>query len=288
MARLTHIAAGSAVVVLAVLAAGCHRSWNSLTEVSRLDTGASGGRSLNLTGQVQDTLQRPVRDARIEILDGVQSLGVTTSDERGRFTFTSSAPPTNSITLQVTRDGFAPATVPVRGPDRTDITISLTAVHLVDLTGQYTITVSAAAECSQLPPALTTRTYVAEMKGDASNPLSFTSEIRGADFYPGYGSFFAVVGGDAARFFVSSADAYNAWLEDWPIFERLGPSSYLALQGVATVAVASGDVEISGTFNGSFAYCAAAREPAQWLFAPTCDAPVECKSSAHRLTLSRR
>jgi hypothetical protein len=275
-------------VALAIFAAGCQNSSPVPTSPSAPSSPSSSppSKTFNITGHVRDTLLRPISDAKIEIVDPALAGHVTTTDQDGRFTFPPLTAALEAVTLSVTKDEYSPATARARGNG--GITVILTALDLVALDGQYTMTFTAASACDQLPPALRTRTYMATIGRTTSNHTLFTIELSGAAFYPGYSIFSAVVADDTARFNVFSWDAFSWWLEDHPIFERPTTSTYFGLFGTATAPVPSSAIPISATFDGSFSYCAAATEPTTPNYPPLCSAPIECKSPHHQLTLSRR
>jgi hypothetical protein len=87
---------------------------------------------------------------------------------------------------------------------------------------------------------------------------------------------------------VYSWDAFNWWLEDQPIIERLPSGGYLAWMGTATTPVVRSTASVTAAFDGSVSYCATPREPDVTNYPPTCSAPIECKSDRHQLVLKRR
>jgi Carboxypeptidase regulatory-like domain len=239
-----------------------------------------------IRGRVQDVVSRPIPDARVTIADGPQAGLSTTTNDEGRFAFVPFTTPSEATALRIEKDGYRPATPRWRAPDET--LIALQSLTPLDIEGQYTITFAAAAACSQLPSAVQTRTYTAAISPARENRLNFTSTLAGAEFQHGYDTFFAVVASDAARFYVYSWDAFNWWLEDQPIIERLPSGGYVAWMGTATTPVVSSTASIAAAFDGSVSYCAAPREPDVMNYPPTCSAPVECKSDRHQLVLKRR
>jgi hypothetical protein len=132
------------------------------------------------------------------------------------------------------------------------------------------------------------RTFTAAISPTRPDRLNFTSTLTGAQFQRGYDTFFAGVASDAVRFYVYSWDAFNWWLEDQPIIERVPPGGYVAWMGTATTPVVSSITSITAVFDGSVSYCAVPREPDVTNYPPTCSAPIECKSDRHQLVLRRR
>ena len=278
----------SALFALVIVAAGCDDSTSS---------GATGptpapvlSNFANTTldgihGQVRDTIGRPVDDARVEIGDGPLSGRTARTGRDGRFLFEARLQSTDIATLRVTKDGFSPATLNWRG--RNDFFITLSATNLLNLEGQYTIVFTAAPACSQLPATIRSRSYTGAMRPTGHVFTAFTAELQGADFFPAYDTFWSSVAGDAARFQVFSWDAFNWWLEDQPIIERVGPQSFVAFQGTATAPLVQSPTAITAQFDGAITYCNALTPPAIANFPPTCAAPVECRSDRHQVRFVR-
>ena len=269
--------------VALALAVGCRNS-STLPDSSTAPTPQAPTAPLNIAGIVRDTIQRPVSDARILVLDGSAAGRFASSNEEGRFTLFDPTPVMETVALQISKAGYTPLTG--RWRNNSDASATLIADPLLNLEGQYSIAFDAASACDQLPPAVRTRTYAATIGRTTSNRWLFAATLSGAEFYPGFDTFWGAVGGDTVRFYVSSWDAFNRWLEDHPIFERLDSNRYVSLMGIATATVVTSPTSIAATFDGSFAYCAAGRE-SMTPFPPNCGELVDCRSPQHRLTLSR-
>ena len=269
------------LVLIAIITVGC-----GATPTSPSGSPANGTRIATIRGRVQDAVSRPIADARVTIVDGPQAGLSTTTNEDGRFAFAPFTTPSDATALRIEKAGFAPVTP--RWGTRDEGSIALQSLTPLDIEGQYTITFAAAAACSQLPAAAQTRTYTAAISPTRPDRLNFTSTLTGAEFQRGYDTFFAGVASDAARLYIYSWDAFNWWLEDQPIIERLPSGGYVAWMGTATTPVVNSTTSISATFDGSVTYCAVPREPEVTNYPPTCSAPVECKSDRHQLILKRR
>jgi hypothetical protein len=237
-------------------------------------------------GDVRDTLRRPVSGARVEIGDGPLAGRTITTGPNGRFDFPGMLRPSDTMTVRVTRDGYSPASVQWRG--RNDISVMLVAVNRLDFTGSHFLTITAAPSCSQLPPPLRVRSYIASMNPTQNVFTAFTARLSGAEFFEGYDTFWTGVAHDAARFHVFSWYAFNWWLEDLPIIERVGPNGYLAFQGIADAPMIQSPTAINARFDGSISFCPALTPPALAQWAPTCAERVECQSDRHELKLIRR
>jgi hypothetical protein len=242
----------------------------------------------NLHGTVRDSISRPVSDARVELADGPQAGQFATTDMGGQFAFAPFTASATMVTLRVTRDGYAPATYTVtRQGDSQSAVIFLTPLTRVNPTGEYQFTLTAAAACEALPPAVRTRKYTAVITGPLG-PINSLVTLSGADLVPNYDTLVAISADNAVRFYLYSAYAAGAFLEDDPIVERLDATSYVAFSATATVMPWNPDQSMAAV-DGTIAYCAAAKEASAPIYPPTCLVPpVECKSSSHRLSLARR
>jgi hypothetical protein len=246
---------------------------------------------LILTGLVRDLLQRPVPDAKVEIADGPSAGRATMTDVRGQFAFDALPSSTTFLTLTVSKDGYVTASPRIR--TQAEAIVFLRDIGLANLEDFHTITFTADASCTQLPPQLKTRSYRAVITQSTSSsaqladPSAFVSALSGANFQEAYGAMWLTAARDAARFNVFSWDAYNWWLEDDPIIERVTPTTHLSLSGTAIGAVANGQSTISATLDGTFSYCAESKPATNVSFPLQCAVPaVDCKSAHHQLTLS--
>ncbi|HJU44527.1 MAG TPA: hypothetical protein VJ691_17000 [Vicinamibacterales bacterium] len=187
--------------------------------------------------------------------------------------------------MRVTKSGFHTATI--SNPAAPQLQIRLVPVELFNLRAAYSITFEAAG-CDAIPAGLRTRTYSLAVAPPHTASPAFTGALQDAAFYRGYDTLFIMIGA-TARVMVYSWAAFEAWLEDQPIFEQLTPSGYLALSGTAHV-VPDGGGTLSGAFNGSFTYCtSSALHSTRSDWPPICTGSVvACESANHRLTLVPR
>jgi hypothetical protein len=274
------------LVVLAVGVVGCN-------DDAALPTSPTLSNFANTTidgirGQVRDTLGRPVDSALVEVTDGPLAGRTVTSGTDGRFLFASTLVATDLATLRITKVGFTPSTLRWRG--QPDFFITLAALNLLDLSGSYTMVFSAAPSCSLLPAGVRSRTFTAQMSPSPTGNVftAFEADLGGADFFPAYDKFWAGVGHDAARFSIFSRDAFNWWLDDLPIIERVGPTGFLAFMGTANAPLVQSPTAITAQFDGSISFCSALTAPARDNFPPTCAAPIECRSDRHQIRFLRR
>ena len=279
-----------AFVLLAIFTIGCQGRSAAPTSPSPVSSPVSVAFSaVAITGVVRDLLQRPVGDVRIEVTEGPSSGRTAISDAQGQFSLDAIASG-DRVAVTVSKDGYDTVMTRLRAGQAV---IFLRDVSVANLEGRRSVRFTADASCVQLPPALRTRSYgavvinstatAAVMKGEAT----FVSELGGADFYQGYGTMWLIAAHDAVRFNVFSWDAFNWWLEDDPIIERLTPTSHLSISGMATTAVSSHQSTITTTLDGTFSFCAESKPGAQPQWPPTCAVPpVECTSPRHQLTMT--
>jgi len=277
-------AARSFALALALLATGCQgRSPTS-------PSSTSAPSAISITGIVRDLLQRPIRDARVEVVEGPSSGIAAITDVQGQFSLNASAS-NERVAVMVSKDGYSSESLRLRSGQSV---VYLKDLTVANLEGRQTIVFVADASCTQLPIALRGRTYTATVTQSTSTgaslaaPSIFVSELSGADFYQGFEKLSITAARDAVRFSVFSWDAYNWWLEDDPIIERVTPTSHFSVSGTATAALSSGQSTITAAFDGTMSFCSESKPGAQTQWPPTCAVPpVECKSANHRLTMTR-
>lgn len=276
------------IVLVAVVVAGCHGDSNRPTSPSPTSTLSS---LQSITGVVRDLLGRPIRDARIEVAEGPSLEIAAISDAQGQFSIDAIASGDRAA-LNASKDGYETATIRAR--------VSQTVIFLRDATvanleGGATIILTADASCTQLPASLRTRSYAAVVTQSTktgammASASTFVGDLNGADFHQGYGTIWLVTTHDAVRFNISSWDAFNSWLEDQPVIERVTPTSHVSVSGRATAAVSNGQSTMTAVLDGTFSFCAESKPGAQPQWALTCAvAAVECTSARHQLTMARR
>lgn len=246
---------------------------------------AGNGVGYSVTGQVGDPVGRPVAGARVEIIEGPSVGAVATTTADGRFVIP--VPPYESpwVRINVSREGYLPATARWRLPDSG--ALILTPDRLLDMAGSYALTFTADAACTQLPAAYRSRTFNATIAGDARLATRFIGQFTDSGMMPFYNRFSGNVAGDSVRVFVYSEDAQQAWLEDEPIVELIDGTT-LAFMGTARSSGLADSNSITADFDGTISYCAAPVAPAKPDFPPTCSAEVKCGSHHHLLTMTRR
>jgi hypothetical protein len=215
---------------------------------------------------------------------------VATTDAQGQFVLNATAS-NDRVAVIVSKDGFESASLRLRAGQTA---LYLRDLAVPDLDGRHTIVFIADASCTQLPVSLKGRSYTAAVTQSASTsaslaaPSIFVGALSGADFYQGFEKLSITAVRDAVRFSVFSWDAFNWWLEDDPIIERVTPTSHFSVSGTATAAVATAQSTITAALDGTFSFCAESKPGAQPQWPPTCAVPpIECKSANHRVTMTR-
>ena len=155
--------------------------------------------------------------------------------------------------------------------------------HQGALTGVYTVTITAAPECVDLPVDARVRTYGARVY--YSSEREFVGVLDGGDFQPGYGTFYGLVGPQGQWLYLASHMAEYSWMEYPPIIEYLPGEETLMIRGRVSLPT---PMSSALTFDGAVSYCAKNLSGGQPLWPSTCAAPIACDSDHHVLRLERR
>jgi hypothetical protein len=275
-----------AFVLVAVVTTGCQGRSAVPTSPSPVSSSPS---AVSITGVVRDLLQRPIDDVKVEVSEGPSSGRTAITDAQGQFSLEAIVSG-DRVAVTVSKDGYDTTTLRLRAGQAV---VYLKDLSAPNLEGRRAIVFSADPSCTQLAPGLRRRSYSAVVTPSAAtgavmaSEATFVSELSGADFYQGYAKMWLIAVHDAVRVNVFSWDAFNWWLEDDPVIERLTPTSHLSISGTATTAVSNGQSTINAAFDGTFSFCAESKPGAQPQWPPTCAVtPVECSSARHQLTLT--
>ena len=246
---------------------------------------------LILNGYVYDTAFRSVGGATVTLLDGAQAGASTQSNETGRFSFAGTfTDPTN---MGVSKSGYAAATGTAKSNNSSTgalwgFVVLDELARPVDIAGDYSLTIAADGACAGIPDDVRTRTYAASIRPTSDSHTqpgtSLTLTVNDGTFLPNYGRFAIGVAGNDVAFIVYSG-------EDFGLVEKIGPGTFLAIGGMATVSIGTGPVTtISTPFSGDIDYCAL-QSDAGWTY--QCNsgprtAYQHCASTHHQLTVRRR
>ena len=237
----------------------------------------------SLSGMVSDTAFRPLASVTVEVVGGPRNGANATTDASGRYTFSGTF--TNTVSLRASKDGYVPtlrsATAnPTSGPR--DLSFSLEQIApSANIAGEYTLTLSADASCTELPAIARARSYPATITREPSSLSSqfYKISLNAGIFYPSNlnNSLTVGVAGSFAR--VMSFD-YGIG-----IAEQLAPNTYVSIWGQSNAEI-SGPT-ISGAWSGGFEYCeGSGTGPGFYRCSP--QPTAYCEAANHRLTLTRR
>lgn len=251
----------------------------------------------SLSGSVQDTASRPLAGVRVEVIAGDRSGTFETTDSNGRFRMPGTF--TGTVTLAGSKDGYHQESQTLPYPQTLRRLPSLENLNLwtnlslqpdgppANITGEYTLTITADRSCSTLPDEVRARTYsVTIVPGE--RPTAFRGRVSDGRFIPES----PCVGrppDSCIHNYVEigmAGDFASFWTR---ILEQLSETIYVVIDGGVSAPFAPSG--ISAPLNAQFIYC-----PVRPLFNGdywTCPADadaggVECNSAKHQVTLVQR
>lgn len=230
-----------------------------------------------------DYAYRVLADVTVEVVDGPGAGASAVTNASGDYALPGVF--SEPIVVRASKGGFITDTRRLSSsnarPDgRVDASFFLDRLSR-DITGDYTLTLTAAAECSELPAAARTRTYQATVTPSSDSANRYGVTLSGARFQQAANGLFVATSGDVAAFLI---DPYGSFI----VTEVLSGSTSLSFWGFGRGTVgASG---LSAPFGGTLQYCADYRGPTGGPFPYyTCGVPpVDCDSTNHTLTLTPR
>jgi hypothetical protein len=235
---------------------------------------------------VSDSAFRPLRSARVEILDGPQAGRSTTTDARGEFSLFGTVDDTTRFRASQAGHVTAEATI-LPNCDRCNprrwVHFALDMLELpVALAGDYTLTFVADTACTTLPDELRTRSYEVSIELGPNATTAFTVIPKGPAFPDGLNNFWIHVAGNYVA--VTLGDH-----TDPGITERIDGDTYFAFGGWATVSVESPLSTISTPFRGWIDSCVNPNMGPRYDCTPGPAVTLaRCDSSRHQLILTRR
>jgi Carboxypeptidase regulatory-like domain len=267
-------------VLLLVMGVGCE----SPTRESQLPPPQptpplSSPAGYSLSGIVQDTAYRLIPDVRIQVVEGSQ-VGVSTlTDASGRFELPGTF--TGVVVVQAEKAGYFSMTRRtgpgpyVGGRQGLFFDMALDAPS-VNLTGDWNLTLQADGSCAAVPDVLRTRTYTASVAPSSFKSQNYVALLSGADIRLPRTELYVGVAGAYGSYYIDDPWGYTGGSY---LLEKLAPSGYLAIWGSGEGSVS--ESMVSGSFRGSFEYCASSDSNLK------CEVNlVQCTPSA--LTLVRR
>jgi len=231
-------------------------------------------------GRVVDNVYRAVADVKVEVIDGAGVAAAAMTDASGDYQLPGVF--SGTIAVRASRAGFVSQTQTVTlhptSPARYQLGFILDRPS-ESLAGSYAVTISADPACSDLPPAVRSRTYEAiATPSGASN--GYRLELSGARFYQNRDTLIALVSGNSVRFDI---DPYS----DLVIVEELTPSTALTVWGISGIETIG--PRLSVFLEGEIDYCPdAGGSQATFPYVRCLVAPVQCGSSRHTISLLRQ
>ncbi len=209
-----------------------------------------------LAGHVSNAIVGPLDGARVTVTAGPSTGAFTVTDSNGDFKLAYDF--RSNGQLQVTKADYAPTTVNVVARPSGSIDILLhSARPPVSLGGVYALTFTADAACTQIPEALRTRSYSADIAQPSQFPqnTAFDVTVSGGSFVAAQAfagrlnSFFGFVEANAVDFRIENR--YEGSEIDEGIREEIAPTVLLEIRGEAKVTVNDGST-IATALSGSF------------------------------------
>ena len=292
-----------AALSLSALAVSCSGSPSAISPTgpttasptgSASQVAAAQGTSLGLRGFVMDTAYRPLSGARIEVVDGPSAGVAAIADADGQFVLQGSFDAATQF--RAIKDGHETK----MQPWNCSVAVCLGASNAqpwlgfyltvleptVNIAGDYTLTITAASTCTDLPDIARTRSYRVAVTAQST---AGRSTIPGFDVKAGGARFIGSLGG----FPIGAAGArLSLWLHgrhDPAIVEDLGGNAYLGFSGTADATVIdSGASTISARFDGWIEHVVLSSPLGQWYYPQgAAISKATCDSSGHRITLTR-
>lgn len=285
---------GIAALMLVIALAGCSSSRSPVAPAPASQATpqpAPQPALVTVSGYITDTAFRPVAGAHVEVLDGPHAGRVTTTDARGQFQLQGMFD--DATRFRATKDAYLAATTTLTPRCATCSGNRFLFFYLaivdppVNLAGEYTLTLTADAACTDLPADVLTRTYAATLSdwslGTAPANTVLKASISGASFMSGYEVFAIGISGHDVAFELRNEGPH--------LIERIGGDRYLGFEGRADAAVGPSPVStISTAFSGVISHCVRTSEMGGYY---DCQpgpgvTRTQCQSNQHRLTMTRR
>jgi hypothetical protein len=246
-----------------------------------------------VAGTVSDTAWRRLVGATVEVVDGPDSGRSATVGANGEFRLAGNFDETSRF--RATKDGHVASIRPLN--PRCERCNPNFWIHFelapdgpqVAMAGNYTLTFTAADTCVALPTEAKTRTYavtiaLTSVPNRAENTAYELTVIGGA-FLDNYRSGFLGVAGDYIAFGVGD------WHGTPGVVEQLEANTYVGFDGAAYATVATpGAPAIATSFDGLIEYCESKSAMGSNYSCGASEAisRAQCRSTTHRLTLTRR
>jgi hypothetical protein len=234
-----------------------------------------------LSGEVYNVAGRPLGGSRVEAVSGPRAGVVTTTDDAGRFSMPGLF--TGTLSVTVSKDGYLPATRAYNEYTRHVFSLESTSPS-ANISGTYTLTLTADSAAANLPDHVRFRTYSATILS-GSRTGAFKARLNDGRFFqyciPGLPSGCIQLDAFSIGLVGNDVNIYGT------VIEQLAEGTYLLIdaQGQGVFDETGVTVEL----NGSIVICP--DEPLlvdQGTFGCGAGTAVQAHAEHHRLTLSRR
>lgn len=248
----------------------------------------------HVRGVVSDSAFRPLEGARVEAVEGAGAGAAAVVGGDGAFLISGAFD--GGTRFRAAMDGHETVTQTwsCSVPDCAGGATPWTMFYLrplsppaIDLGGEYTMTLTAAASCATLPAETRSRTYrvtlAPRMRTGTADVLGFLiSYHSGAVIESLRGGYFGVAG-NYVRSYMVSGEGDEPGLIEW-----LDDTGYVAFTGTAEAALSPGAGPLTLSFHGQVEYLQ--------LRAPISDSGIitgvesreTCTSTEHRMVLTRQ
>ena len=254
-----------------MILAGCRAGSTPNVQSPTPTPQAPPAQSFTVSGTVYDTIGRPVSQAVVDVLDGLQKGTVVFTDSGGKFSL--DQPFTAGFMLRASKDGYQAQTRYIPTVTTSALYFQLpSASPAPDISGLYTATFAADAACKALPDTARSRTYTATVGASLA-------VLSGAAFGPPLGGYSWDV-----LYLAQFGNTVKVFFSDPEVWELLEGDAYVTVSGEATGLASGPTFELPVT--GRFTFCPERETDDHY---PECEADeVVCQSANHRLTLTRR
>jgi hypothetical protein len=230
---------------------------------------------------VYNVAGRPLGGSRVEAVSGPRAGVVTTTDDAGRFSMPGLF--TGTLSVTVSKDGYLPATRTYNEYTRHVFSLESSSPS-ANISGTYTLTLTADTAAANLPDQVRSRTYSATILAGSRGGV-FKARLNDGRFFqyciPGLPSGCIQLDAFSIGLVGNEVNIYGT------VIEQLAEDTYLLIdaQGQGVFDETGVTVEL----NGSIVICPG--EPLlvdQGTFGCGAGTAIQAYSEHHRLTMSRR
>ena len=239
---------------------------------------------------VYDTAMRPLAGARIEVADGASAGASVVTSGNGQGLLTGAFD--GGTHFRAVHDGHESVVQKWSCPTSscgfpwTSFYLRPLSPPAIDLSGEYTMTITANASCEMLPPESRSRTYPVtlspRMRPGTADVMGFTVLHHSGAVVDAFRHGYVGVAGNYARSYVIGGEGDQPGLVGW-----LDDTGYVAFMGTAEAALYPGASPATLSFNGQVEYLQLrAPIPSNGTISGI-ETRLTCTSSEHRMVLTR-